>query len=38
MGNMDWIDQWMAHLDMVMELYFPQNGGKLLSNCATGSF
>jgi hypothetical protein len=42
-GGMDWIDlaedrdQWRALVNTVMNLLVPQNFGKFLSTCATGS-
>jgi hypothetical protein len=42
--GMDWIglaqdrDQWMALVNMVMNLRVPQNAGKFLSSCTNGSF
>jgi hypothetical protein len=44
LGVMDWIDladdrdQWRAHMNTVMNLQVPQNGGSFLSSCMTGSF
>jgi hypothetical protein len=43
-GGMDWIDlaremdQWMAFVNMVMNLRVPQNAGKFLSSCRIGCF
>jgi hypothetical protein len=43
-GVMHWIDlaqyrdQWMVLLNTVMSLLVPQNVGKLLNSCTTGSF
>jgi hypothetical protein len=43
-GGMDCIelapnrDQWKALVNMVMNLWVPQNGEKFLSSCATGGF
>jgi hypothetical protein len=40
----DWIDlvqdgnQWRALVNTVMDLRLPQNAGKFLNNCTTGSF
>jgi hypothetical protein len=42
-GGMEWIDlaqdrdQWRALLNMVMNLWVPENVGKFLSSCATGN-
>jgi hypothetical protein len=41
---MDWVDQakdrnqWMALVNTVMNLRVPQNVGKFLSRCTTGSY
>jgi hypothetical protein len=43
-GYMDWIDlaqdgdRWRALMNTVMNLRVPQNVGKFLSSCTTGSF
>jgi hypothetical protein len=43
-GEMDWInlaqdmDQWRAFVNTVMNLWVPQNFGKILSSCTTGDF
>jgi hypothetical protein len=43
-GGMDWIylawdrDQQKALVNKVMNVWFPQNFGKFLSSCTTGSF
>jgi hypothetical protein len=42
--GIDWIDlaqdwdQWMAPVNMVMNLRVPKNIGKFLSSCTTGDF
>jgi hypothetical protein len=42
--GIDWIDQaqdrsqWRALVNMVMNFLVPQNAGKCLSSCTTGSF
>jgi hypothetical protein len=43
-GGMDWIDlaqdrdQWTALVNVVMNLWVPENVGKFLSSCGTGGF